>query len=257
VRRNQVGQREEGGARGSGVEERASDSVGATKLDRTVDRGAAANGDAGFAAAYSAHRTAIYTYVRRLMANDADAEDLTVIAFEKALRAWERRPPDAEMRPWLFRIATNACLDELRRRQRFQWQPWSVFTGLFHPSQVAPDNTEEAALRNESARLVRKALDRLAPRDRAALILREYQGLPVEDIGRALGMSRAAAKITLFRARERLRSAYVQVGGELPKDYWTSDGQQTGNRGPGAIDGARGPRQRPSTQEPPETSDPR
>lgn len=211
--------------RGGGVTIRAGIPVGATKLDQIANHGAA-DGYADFTVVYNTHRTAIYSYVRRLVANEADAEDLTVTAFEKALRAWERRPPVAEMRPWLFRIATNACLDELRRRKRVQWQPWSKFTSLFHPSQVATDDPEGEVLRREKAGVVRSALALLSPRDRAALILREYQGLPVDDIGRALGISRGAAKITLFRARERLRSAYLQLGGELPRDYWTDDARQ-------------------------------
>ncbi len=207
------------------------------KLDRTVDHRATSGGSADFATVYDTHRAAIYAYVRRLLANDADAEDLTLVAFEKALRAWENRPPADEIRPWLFRIATNACLDELRRRQRIQWQPWSAFLRLFHPSQVAPDNPEEEALRREKVGLVRAALARLSPRDRAALILREYQGLPVDDVGRALGISRGAAKITLFRARERLRAAYLQLGGELPGDYWTGRATGAGAAEAGAVNG--------------------
>ena len=219
--------------RGGGVDNRVTGRVGAMKLDRFVDHRATSGGYPDFAVVYDTYRVAIYTYVRRLLANEADAEDLTVTAFEKALRAWDRRPADEEIRPWLFRIATNACLDELRRRQRIQWQPWNAFLRLFHSSQVAPDDPEEETLRREKAGLVRAALARLSPRDRAALILREYQGMPVDDVGRALGISRGAAKITLFRARERLRTAYLQLGGELPKDYWTTragqtDGHETG-----------------------------
>ncbi|MGH2461416.1 MAG: RNA polymerase sigma factor [Chloroflexota bacterium] len=225
--------------RGGGVAIRVGTPVGATKLDPIANHGAT-DGYADFTVVYNAHRTAIYSYVRRLVANEADAEDLTVTAFEKALRAWERRPPVAEMRPWLFRIATNACLDELRRRKRVQWQPWSTFTSLFHPSQVATDDPEGEALRHEKAGVIRSALALLPPRDRAALILREYQGLPVDDIGRALGISRGAAKITLFRARERLRSAYLQLGGELPHDYWTDGARQVSGRDRRANGGDHG-----------------
>lgn len=192
------------------------DQSGATTLDQTDVRRAEERRFPGFAEAYAAHGAAIYAYVRRMMAGEADAEDLALAAFEKALRAWDRRPPDGELRPWLFRIATNACLDELRRRRRVHWQPWSAFISLFHPGQVAPDNPEEEALRHEKSALVRAALVGLSPRDRAALILRECRGLPVEEIARALGISHNAAKVALFRARERLRSAYLELGGEPP-----------------------------------------
>ncbi len=153
-----------------------------------------------------------------MVLDETDAEDLTVTVFEKALRAWDRRPAvEAELRPWLFRIATNSCLDELRKRQRVQWRPWEAFISLFHPSQVAPDDPEREVIRNERADLVQAALNKLSPRDRAALVMRECYGLSNEEVGKALGTTRDGAKMTLFRARERLRSAYLQIGGEPPE----------------------------------------
>lgn len=187
---------------------RAASVNGVNNLDYSAERDSTRD---EFAAAYMTHRSAIYAYVRRMIANDADAEDLTVVAFEKALRAWGNHPPEHELRPWLFRIATNTCLDELRRRQRVRWQPWESFAGLFHPSQVAPDDPERETLRNEATVQVRAALDKLAPRDRAALILREYQGLSVEEVARSIGITPATAKVVLFRARERLRAAYLSL----------------------------------------------
>jgi RNA polymerase sigma-70 factor (ECF subfamily) len=151
-----------------------------------------------------------------MVSDEADAEDLTVVVFEKALKAWDRRPPTDELRPWLFRIATNACLDELRRRKRIRFSPWESFIGLFHPSQVAPDNPERDVLRREKGDLVRAALDKLSPRYRAALVMRECQGLSHDEIGEALGTSRDGAKMTLFRAREQMRSVYLELGGEAP-----------------------------------------
>jgi len=191
----------------------------ATGLRQLDGHGVGAEAQADFAQAYLAYRTAIYSYVRRLMTNEEDAEDLTLAVFEKALRAWDRHPPDDELRPWFFRIATNACLDEFRRRRLIRWQPWQAFIGLFHPSQVAPDNPEEEVLRREKVALVRAALDKLPPRDRAALVMREYHGLSPEEVGTALGISRSAAKTALFRARERLRSAYLQLTGEAPREW--------------------------------------
>lgn len=175
-----------------------------------------ANNYAGFESAYVTYRGVIYGHVLKMMGNETDAEDLTVTAFEKAMKAWERRPPEHELRPWLFRIATNACLDELRRRQRIQWRPWDLFASVFHPSQVAPDNPEKDALRNERIDVLREALASLAPRDRAALVMRECYGLSNEEVGQALNISRDGAKMMLFRARERLRAAYLQAGGDPP-----------------------------------------
>lgn len=194
---------------------RAAPVPGVTTLDHVSAREAAKE---AFAAAYLAYRAAIYAYVRRMVSNDADAEDLTVTAFEKALRAWAGRPPDEELRPWLFRIATNTCLDELRRRQRIRWQPFDLIADLFHPSQAVSDDPEKETLRKETTSLIRTALDQLAPRDRAALVLREYYGMSVEEVAKTLNLTPSTAKVVLFRARERLRAAYTNLGGEPPCD---------------------------------------
>jgi len=174
---------------------------------------------ATFEEVYLAYRTPLYGHALRMIGNEADAEDLAVAAFEKALKAWDRRPPDNEMRPWLFRITTNCCLDELRRRKLIQWSPWDTFVSLFHPSQVASDDPEREALRGEKADLVQMALSRLSPRDRAALVMRESYGLSMEEVGKVLEISRDAAKMMMFRARERMRTAYLEVGGEPPEGF--------------------------------------
>ncbi|MHB1132566.1 MAG: RNA polymerase sigma factor [Chloroflexota bacterium] len=172
---------------------------------------------ATFEAAFHAYQTAIYNYTLRLLGDCDQADDATLVSFEKAYRAWWRLSEDADVRAWLYRIATNTCLDELRRRKLVQWQPWERFTAVFHPKQVSPDNPEREALRSERAVLVREALKRLPDNYRAALLLREAQGLSCDEIGQALGISRGAAKLVLLRARRKLKDAYLALGGE-PSD---------------------------------------
>ena len=72
--------------------------------------------------AFATHYSAVFRQVQRLMRDPDDSYDLTLAAWEKAQKAWDRRPPVAlEIKPWLFRIARNACVDELRRRQLVRW----------------------------------------------------------------------------------------------------------------------------------------
>src|SRR5437773_10580676 len=74
--------------------------------------------------AFATHYSAVFRQVQRLMRDPDDSYDLTLTAWEKAQRAWDRRPLVAlVVKPWLFRIAMNDCFYELRRRPLVRWQP--------------------------------------------------------------------------------------------------------------------------------------
>jgi RNA polymerase sigma-70 factor (ECF subfamily) len=173
--------------------------------------------------AFATHYSAVFRQVQRLMRDPDDTYDLTLAAWEKAQRAWDRRPPVAlEIKPWLFRIARNACVDELRRRQLVRWEP---LEGTRRPSGEAPvapaallssdsHDPEREVLRSERADLVRRALRRLPSRYRTCLLMREAEGLSCEEIGHRLQLSSGAVRTTLCRARQRLRAEYVALGGE-------------------------------------------
>src|SRR6266705_5722695 len=89
--------------------------------------------------AFSTHYSAVYRQVQRLMRDPDDSYDLTLTAWEKAHRAWDRRPSVAlEIKPWLFRIARNACVDELRRRQLVRWEPLEGTRRFGSDTPVAP-----------------------------------------------------------------------------------------------------------------------
>jgi RNA polymerase sigma-70 factor, ECF subfamily len=174
--------------------------------------------------AFIEHYPAVFRQVQRLMRDPDDSYDLTLAAWEKAQRAWERRPVVAvEVKPWLFRIARNACVDELRRRQLVRWEPLERERDRggddLYPSRAGllssdRDDPEREALRSERVALVRKALNRLPTRYRTCLLLRETEGLSCEEIGMQLGLSSGAVRTTFCRARQRLRVEYVALGGE-------------------------------------------
>jgi len=175
--------------------------------------------------AFTAHYSAVFRQVQRLMRDPDDSYDLTLTAWEKAQRAWDRRPLVAvEIKPWLFRIARNACVDELRRRQLVRWEPLEGTRrndGDSAPSaspaaMLTSDShdPEREVLRSERADLVRRALRRLPTRYRTCLLMREAEGLSCEEIGTRLQLSSGAVRTTLCRARQRLRVEYVALGGE-------------------------------------------
>src|SRR5439155_9767900 len=89
--------------------------------------------------AFAMHYSAVFRQVQRLMRDPDDSYDLTLTAWEKAQRAWDRRPSVAlEIKPWLFRIARNACVDELRRRQLVRWEPLDGARGMLRDNGEAP-----------------------------------------------------------------------------------------------------------------------
>jgi RNA polymerase sigma-70 factor (ECF subfamily) len=174
--------------------------------------------------AFVEHYPALLRQVQRFMRDPDDSYDLALTAWEKAQRAWERRPLMAvEVKPWLFRIARNACVDEMRRRQLVRWEPLERPQSGdgddgrgSHAEHLRSDNydPEREALRTESMALVRSALEQLPARYRTCLLLRESDGLSCEEIGAQLGLSSGAVRTTLCRARQRLRQEYLALGGE-------------------------------------------
>jgi RNA polymerase sigma-70 factor (ECF subfamily) len=181
---------------------------------RLVDEAAwvarARNGDrAAFDWLVRRYERPLLAHAQRMLGDAEEARDLTQECFMRAWAALPRVGGDLQLSSWLYRIQTNACLDVLRHRKRVRWLPWDT-TRHEHGAPVTPySNPERAALAAETQQEVRRALDQLAPRHRAALVMREYDGLSCEQIGQALGISRSAAKSLLFRAREEFRQVYV------------------------------------------------
>ena len=162
---------------------------------------------------FAQYEQPIYQYVYRLLGDAEDARDFTQDAFVKAYRKLPETLAKGEFQAqaWLYRIATNVCLDELRHRKLVKWQAWESFVSLFHPSQVARDNPERDALQTETKHEVEIVLEKLSERYRIALVLREYHGLGYEDIADIMGTTRTAVKTLLLRARESFRLHYAKL----------------------------------------------
>jgi RNA polymerase sigma-70 factor (ECF subfamily) len=175
---------------------------------------AKAGDQAAFEALYRLYERPIYTYILRLMGDADDAADLVQETFLKAYRALPRfgeQQRAQNLSAWLHRIAGNACLDVLRRRQRARWLPW-VEAKHDHLLLGSPcDEPERAALSREARDAVRRTLDRIGRRHRLGLILLEYDGLSCDEIGAAMGLSRSATKSMLCRARAELRRRYAEA----------------------------------------------
>jgi RNA polymerase sigma-70 factor (ECF subfamily) len=169
-----------------------------------------------FEAIYSRYERRIYAFVYRLMGNAEDAYDLTQDTFIKAYQALPRTAPDLNLSAWLHRIASNACMDVLRRRKLIRWLPWETFDTNPGMEPAADDDPVGEYNQFETSGEVQSVLDRLTPKHRMSLVLKEYQGLSCDEIGDVMGLSRSAVKSLLFRAREEFRQVYLRKYGHAP-----------------------------------------
>jgi RNA polymerase sigma factor (sigma-70 family) len=155
----------------------------------------------GFAELYERTFPRVYAYVASLLRDRAAAEDVTAQAFERAYRKRRSyRSGRGTMEAWLFGIARNAALDELRRRKRR-----AGLEGDHEDTDAtSPDDHAELALRRQT---VRAALASLDGRERDLIALKFAGGLSNAEIGRILGMSESAAGTRLHRTITKLREA--------------------------------------------------
>lgn len=144
------------------------------------------------------HREGVINVVYRMCGDANLAEDAAQEAF---ISAWQHLPgyrPRSPFRNWVYRIATNAALDVLRRRRE------TVNVDLLPLASPTP-GPEAQVQKRERGRQVQEAVLALPPASRAALILREYEGLSYQEIADALDIPIGTVMSRLHYARERLR----------------------------------------------------
>ncbi|HET6550445.1 MAG TPA: RNA polymerase sigma factor, partial [Solirubrobacter sp.] len=164
----------------------------------SILRSRAARGDAAaFGAVYERHHQALYRYCCSILRHDEDAQDALQSTMARAFAALQEERRDFELRPWLFRIAHNEAISILRRRR--------TTTELEDlPGDVG--ETETRVAEREELRVLRADLADLPERQRAALVLRELNGLSHAEIGVVLELTPAAVKQAIFEARSALFS---------------------------------------------------
>ena len=164
-----------------------------------------------FNALVLAYQDRVYTLCLRMLGSSQAAEDATQETFLSAYRSVGRMR-GTSARSWLLRIATNACIDELRRRRRQPQLSLDVpVTGTDEdrPLEVADpvDGPERLALRGELCTALQAELLRLPPDQRLAVILCDVEGLSYEEIAASMGSSIGTVKSRISRGRSRLRDA--------------------------------------------------
>ncbi len=159
------------------------------------------------------HMAAVLNLAYRYLGNRADADDLAQEIFLKVHRARARWRPEAKFTTWLYRVAANACLNEVRNRKQRPThgaatlaegggEAWAAAT----VSARADVEPHVAAERAELHAQVRAAVDALPERQRLALLLNKFHGLGYDELASALELSVPAVKSLLVRAREGVRA---------------------------------------------------
>ena len=172
---------------------------------------ACAAGDEGaFRELVDRHSDSVVNLVTRYLGNRTDAEDLAQEVFLKVYRARKRYEPTAKFSTWLYRVAVNACLNEVRnRKNRPTFGAASLHADASGPGPSLEDGAgrspHEAAEASELHARVRLAVDGLPERQRLALLLNKFHGLGYEELASTLELSIPAVKSLLVRARENVR----------------------------------------------------
>lgn len=161
-----------------------------------------------FAKLLSKYKDAIYFMLLKMVNNKSDAEDLTIEAFGKAFKNLHQYSPSYAFSTWLFKIASNNCIDFLRKKK-------GVHVSI-ESSQDSNDNEqsvrlkskdpdpEEKLIRIQKAILLRRIVHRLKPRYRTLVELRYFREYSYEEIAKELNLPLGTVKAQLFRAREML-----------------------------------------------------
>lgn len=136
-----------------------------------------------------------------ILGDAEDVKDAVQEAFLRLYRFLNRYDAKRDFHGWLARIAVNVCRDALRRRKR-RFEP---LESVAAPESPEPRADEDLIHRNDLA-LLRRAVDALPPKERLAVILREVEGLPTDEVATALGSTVTTVRVQISRARAKLRA---------------------------------------------------
>lgn len=164
---------------------------------------------AAFAELMNRYREPVYYMLLKMIKNTDDAEDLTIEAFGKAFNRIDQYSPSYAFSTWLFKIASNNCIDFIRKKRVSLTSMDHAYTnengesvglqvdgGLLDP--------EETFIKNQKVKMMREVVDKLKPRYKELIIKRYFEELSYDEISEELDLPLGTVKAQLFRAREFL-----------------------------------------------------
>ena len=163
----------------------------------------------------TAYEKNVYNIALRMVGDPDDAADMTQETFIKAYRALSGFRGDSKFSSWLYRIASNVCLDFLRSRSRHPQVSLSTVDEDDRATFELPDmrqNPEEQLMKKLGMEAVRRGLEQLPEQQRQILVLRELGGLSYAELAQTLGLEEGTVKSRIFRARKRLCALLLRDG---------------------------------------------
>ncbi len=160
------------------------------------------------------YQAAVWGSVHRVLGNSSENEDAVQEIFLRAFTALPRFDLKYPFGPWIIRIATNYCIDQLRRRKGRKMQLWSELREFDQQrllKDLTSDNDFESTLKDSReghVRVAKALLEGLEPKHRTAFILREVEDKDYREIAQLLGTSEIAARVRVSRARAELQKKF-------------------------------------------------
>jgi RNA polymerase sigma-70 factor (ECF subfamily) len=198
---------------------RNQDRVQSRAIEAELIREAQAGSRAAFDALVRQYERQVLRLALHLTGSENDAEDIYQDAFLKAYRYIGNFRFECSFYTWIYRIVTNLCLDQLRRRKTRRENHAVMVDRTGDEIDVLASISDNRSFSNPARELDRKqlgekiqsALDKLTPRERVVFELKHYQGLRLRTIGEMLNTTEETAKNTLFRATKKLRAQLSEL----------------------------------------------
>lgn len=176
------------------------------KKDLIIVNRAKTGDQAAFAELMNRYRESVYFMLLKMIKNTDDAEDLTIEAFGKAFNRIDQYTPTYAFSTWLFKIASNNCIDHIRKKRISMTSMDHMYTnesgesvgmqvdgGLLDP--------EETLIKNQKVKAMREIVDKLKPRYKELIIKRYFEELTYDEIAEEMDLPLGTVKAQLFRAR--------------------------------------------------------
>ena len=173
-----------------------------------------------YASLMERYRDSIYFLLLKMVNNKDDADDLTIEAFGKAFNKLTQYTPNFAFSTWLFKIASNNCIDFIRRKKKLtlsidrrQENDEGMETTIHLKSDML--DPEEKFVKKQKIKLLQDIVKKLKPRYRELVELRYFKELSYEEIAQQLDIPLGTVKAQLFRAREFLQGILKNVEGKI------------------------------------------